>query len=93
MSRSDEVCNDFAKSVGDEKKTLFFIKSNSAKPVSKFTVFPSEQEYILLPGTQLKIINKTIDPNNKNLNIVRLKEIDMIRDGKYNTYKILMIHF
>ena len=49
----------------------------------EYSAYPSEQESVLLPGTKFMIINKSIDPDNTNLNIVNMKEIITVPDGKY----------
>jgi hypothetical protein len=75
------------------KRTLCWINSVSARSIAKFSEFPHEQESILLPGTQLKVINKTVDPYDKTVNIIEMEEIVMARDGKYITFNKLLILF
>jgi hypothetical protein len=91
MSSKLGVCNSFMGSSHKGKRTLCWINSVSAKSIANFSDFPHEQESVLLPGTQLKIINKTVDPYDKTVNIIEMDEIVMTRDGKYNTFKTLLI--
>jgi hypothetical protein len=80
------VCKSFADSGSAENKTtVFWIKSTSVRSISTFSKHWLEDEYILLPSTELKIINKTIDRENTNLNVVEMEEILVVRDSKYIT--------
>ena len=49
-----------------------------------FSKFPSEEESVLLPGTQLEVINVTIDSINTNLYIAHLMEVKMLRESKFH---------
>ena len=50
-------------------------------------------DYVLLPGTKLKIISITTDSKNENVYNAHLGEIVMFRESKYplNKYEILSI--
>jgi len=93
MSSKLNVCNSFLDYSHTGKRTLYWINSVSARSIVKFSEYPQEQEFILLPGTQLKVINKTVDPYDKTVNIIEMEEIVMDRDSKHITFKTLLILF
>ena len=82
MSSEPDVCKTFLGTTPDSKQIFSWIMSTSARSIINFSAYPDEQEYLLLPGTQVKIINKTIDSLD-NLNIVVLKEMPVYRKSEY----------
>jgi len=87
MSSELKKCKSFLGLPSGVKRTLFWINSTSARSIAVFSAFPDEKESILLPGTQVKIIDKTIDPKDKTLIIVTLEEINMVRESKNITFE------
>ena len=63
----------------------------SARAIYKFSILPLEWEYILLPGTQLRLVNKFPDFDDKNLLKVILQEIPVKRQGNYSSEKYLFL--
>jgi hypothetical protein len=84
MSADPNVCDNFAGSGGLEWQTTFWITSTSARSISKFSAYESEDEFILLPGTKLLIVNRTINSVKKQI-VARIEEIAMFRESKYTT--------
>ncbi|CAF3196196.1 unnamed protein product [Rotaria sp. Silwood2] len=61
-----------------EKGTVFAIDAIHAKDVSAYSVFPQEQEVILMPGTQLRMKSNSFNFENRFF-IVDLKEEPSLR--------------
>jgi len=57
----------------DKKGTLFNIQAIEAKNISEYSVFQSEEEVILTPGTRLRVKSK-IDKFGETLSVVQLEE-------------------
>ena len=93
MSANYSICNNFLGSGEMKKGTLFWIKSSSARPITQFSIYRDEDEFILLPATKVQIISKTIDLNNNNITIVMMEEIPTVHDSKYITRKISVVGF
>jgi hypothetical protein len=70
--------------------TLFWINSTSAKFITQYSQFSAERESILLPGSKFKIVNKTIDPHNKNLIIAEMEEVISDPKGNYITLEKML---
>jgi hypothetical protein len=81
------MCEDFAQPTGDEKGVVFSFMATSATSIKAFSNFPGEEEYVLLPSTKMKITNKIIDPHNKNLLLVTMEEVPIVRNGEHTTEK------
>ncbi len=82
MSSEYKICNNYTHTKTLEWHTLFWIKSTSARSIEEFSAHKLDKEFVLLPGTKLKIINKTKNNANK-LHIVKLEEILVSRESKY----------
>lgn len=53
--------------------TLFHVKAQTAVPIMKLSAFKSEEEYVLAPGTQLKVLN--VIPSSNSLTEIFLEEL------------------
>ncbi len=58
------------------------IKSFSARDISQFSRFPTEQESILLPATKLKVISKRLSSKYSGVYEFEMEEIDAASTGK-----------
>ncbi len=81
------MCEDFAQPMGIEKGVIFSFMATSATSIKAFSNFPGEDEYVLLPSTKMKIINKTIDPDNNDILLVTMEEVPILREGEHTTQK------
>lgn len=64
------------------KRTILWIKSASARSIGKFTLNVMLMDYVLLPGTKLKIQSIIINPNDENEYVAHLEELVMFRERK-----------
>jgi hypothetical protein len=66
---------DVVKNFLDKKahSTLFLIECKNGKSIAKYSYFPSENEVILMPGAQLKVVNNSFEFNG--LHLVHLAEL------------------
>ena len=69
FSKSKEIASRFL----NENGTLFEVEVISAKDISKFSVFPKEEEVLLMPNTAFEVMNVIFVPNGPL--IVKLQEI------------------
>ena len=58
----------------DEPRTIFAIRAAHARDIAAFSAISSEEEYILLPGAQLKVISLLALGGGRNL--VEMHEVD-----------------
>ena len=64
------------------------IKSFSARNISAFSMIPGEQEYILLPATQFKVLSNKMNSEDEDLHEITLEEIETISDSKLMALKV-----
>ena len=65
----------------DRDRILLTIKSTSARSIKQFRSSSDKQEYLLLPGTKVKVVRKEFDELYKILK-VEIEEISMHNDGE-----------
>jgi hypothetical protein len=71
-SLSVDVIKNFISS--DTKSTLFLIEATHGKDISSYTNYPTEDEVLLAPGVQLRVVANALD-HPGGLNIVHLLEV------------------
>lgn len=59
----------------DVDSTLFLIEASNGKDVSKYTNFPNEDEVLLCPGTNFKVVGDGLD-HVGGLHVVHLREVN-----------------
>ncbi|CAF3331923.1 unnamed protein product [Rotaria sp. Silwood2] len=89
ISAKVDVCMRFlAKDIyGNYNGTLFTILSSSARSIVDFSQYPEEEESILLPATNIKVISKNPSLKYKGLSEIKVEEIETVSHGKSVIYK------
>lgn len=70
-----EVARSFLGSKG--KRMLFEVRPRAAVSIRGFSAFTGEEEFVLPPGTQLRVVKVTTEPSG--LSVVALEEVDGAR--------------
>jgi hypothetical protein len=81
-SLSVDVVKDFLPS--ETRSTLFLIEAINGKDVSRYTNYPTEDEVLLCPGIQLRVVANALD-HPGGLNIVHLAEVSDDREEQLSS--------
>lgn len=93
LSSKLDACSKFLKTSSGQKSNgvIYWVKSHSAQTIREFSEYPAEDEFILLPGTKLKLLKKIQNTTDSNITEVLMEELSPTASSKKTKEKARLI--